>query len=54
MIRLDFFISEVFVDEWLIKWQDVPKDVRYIIDNIDYEEVTAEEIEYWGVEFTDW
>lgn len=48
-----FFISEALVDEWLIKWQDIPEDVRCIIDNIDYEEVTAEEIEYWGVEFAD-
>lgn len=49
-----FFISEMLVGECLIKWQDIPEDVRCIIDNIDYEEVTAEEIEYWGVEFTDW
>lgn len=48
-----FFISETLVGECLIKWQDIPEDMRCIIDNIDYEEVTAEEIEYWGVEFTD-
>ncbi len=48
-----FFICETLVNEWLIKWHDVPKDVECIIDNIEYEEVTAGEIEAWGVVFTD-